>query len=497
MRARALALGSFLLAVGASACGRSGVLAEVPGGGDIPVPRVPGLLPGSPTPTGTPPTTNVEWVNVIGGGEDDRSHAVSMGSTGRVGCAGSFRATVELGEVDEFAFGEKPVIETSAGEEDVFIAVYETDGGAYVWHHAGGAMAADVGRAFAMHADGRVIAGGRYDSASMSLGGTGFGQSGGGDSFVVAYSAGGAFLWQAESAGNLRDEVHATEWAGGSAFSVGDADSSGTDVDSYADRRSESNGSIVGTVNNTTASANEFLRAAVAAPSGQGTWVGAGFFTGTGTYNGVSYTASGEDAIAWHCVIGVGCIDWALHVGGDLAQRATAVLWLPGGDYVVAGWFEGDATLDTRFEGTPVSTESLSAAGGSDAFVARIGLDGTILWAVRAGGTGNDRTAGIAVGEDGRIHVAGTYEGAFDPGGGLSLLPAASAGSFLLLLDLAGVPIAASSVGGDGVEVKGITVSGSGDAYLTGSFAGTVDFGRGPVTSAGGRDAFLLRTRVP
>ena len=40
---------------------------------------------------------------------------------------------------------------------------------------------------------------------------------------------------------------------------------------------------------------------------------------------------------------------------------------------------------------------------------------------------------------------------------------------------------------------NGITVDSSGNAYITGYFQGTVDFGGGDVTSAGNLDIFVLK----
>jgi len=43
----------------------------------------------------------------------------------------------------------------------------------------------------------------------------------------------------------------------------------------------------------------------------------------------------------------------------------------------------------------------------------------------------------------------------------------------------------------------GVAVDGSGAAILTGSFYGTVDFGQGPLTSAGDCDIYLARFAAP
>jgi hypothetical protein len=44
-------------------------------------------------------------------------------------------------------------------------------------------------------------------------------------------------------------------------------------------------------------------------------------------------------------------------------------------------------------------------------------------------------------------------------------------------------------------QALGVAVEGNGSVAVTGVFSGTVDFGGGPLTSAGGSDIFLLRLR--
>lgn len=453
------------------------------GGGEVRFP-LPNGLPSAPTPdpTGTGTLSlSVEWVEILGDVEDDIAFAVSVGGDGRVGCAGSFRETMEF--VADFAFGG--VSSTSAGEEDVFVAVFDTSDGAFVWRDVAGGIASDVALALALHPDGRTAVGGRFESASIDFGSGALNASGGADSFIQTFSAGGQPGWGTGPVSNLRDEIHTLAWVD-AVFSGGDAEVTANDTDSFAKRRDAANGTVLGQVDNTESAADEFLRAVASDPEG-GNWAGVGFFTGTGIYDGQSYTALGEDAIAWHCVIGVGCIDWVLRIGGAMNERATAIAFSPDGDWLIAGWFEGTATAGSTM---------LTSAGNADLFVVRVNPGGTVQWAVRAGGAGNDRPTGIGVGADGRIHVAGQYDGAFHPGVPLDPLPSASVGSFLLVLDESGAPASAVAVGGEGVEVHGLAVSEAGDAYLTGAYSGSVDFGRGPETSAGGRDVFLLRGRM-
>lgn len=471
MRVLRLLAGCLVLAAG---CGRSGALLPEERGLDVPFPRTPGDG-GTEEP---PKALTTEWVVTLGGTEDDAANAVSIGA-GNVAVSGSFRGGFDFGDV---------ALTTAAGEDDAFVAVLVAADGAYAWHETAGGTAADVASAVSVHPDGRVVMGGRVESASADLGfGSVFGSGDGeGDRFVAAYTSAGAPLWSTLSIYPGRDEVFSTTWTG-FVFAGGDEDASATDVDSALERRNPVGGVVVGGVNHQAAGAGEHLRAS-GADAAASVYLGAGFFTGDATYAGAAVTAQAEDAIAFHAVT-AGAVDWHFQLGGSGNDRATAVAHTPFG-WVIAGEFEGTAM---------VAGTSLVAAGGSDVFVALLDdADGSLLWIRRAGGPGNDHAVGAGE-ADGVVQVAGTYEGVFLPGGGLNPLESAAAGSFLMAFDAAGhgKPVAVSRISGEGVLVSGLAVGADGEAYVAGSFAAPVDLGLGGITApAGGSDAFVLRGRL-
>ena len=79
-----------------------------------------------------------------------------------------------------------------------------------------------------------------------------------------------------------------------------------------------------------------------------------------------------------------------------------------------------------------------------------------------------------------------------DFGGG----PLTSAGGpdvFVAKYTAAGAPLWARRAGSTGGDMKAVAVDGQGNVVVTGYFQGTVDFGAGPLTSAGGYDIFVLK----
>ena len=107
-------------------------------------------------------------------------------------------------------------------------------------------------------------------------------------------------------------------------------------------------------------------------------------------------------------------------------------------------------------------------------------------WSHGFGDVEGDLGYGIATDEDGKVFVTGTFGGTVDFGGG----PLASAGAsdgFLAKFDADGAHLWSRSFGdAENDGVWGVAVDPTGDVVVTGFFGGTVDFGAGPVVGAGG-----------
>ncbi|UQA62118.1 SBBP repeat-containing protein [Polyangium aurulentum] len=117
---------------------------------------------------------------------------------------------------------------------------------------------------------------------------------------------------------------------------------------------------------------------------------------------------------------------------------------------------------------------------------------GVGLWSVRAGDAAAQQANDVAMGPAGEVLVAGFYQGSMDLAG-----PQTSAGgfdAFVTKLDPSGKPLWSRSFGnGEAQEARAVAVDGAGNVIVVGAFMGTVDFGGGPLTSAGGYDIFVLK----
>jgi uncharacterized membrane protein len=126
---------------------------------------------------------------------------------------------------------------------------------------------------------------------------------------------------------------------------------------------------------------------------------------------------------------------------------------------------------------------TLTSQGGNDAFVVKLDSDGNPLWASRFGGPSDQQAYSVAVDTAGNIFVAGGFEGSLTAGG--TTLTAGAKDAFVLKLAPNSSVLWAKNFG-DNVsdqQAWGVAVTGQGNPVLTGDFIGSIDFGTGGSTN--------------
>ncbi|MDI1476534.1 hypothetical protein [Polyangium sp. y55x31] len=176
---------------------------------------------------------------------------------------------------------------------------------------------------------------------------------------------------------------------------------------------------------------------------------------------------------------------WSKAYGNSAYQGAYATAIDGANNIVIAGGIQG--TVD--FESGPLT----SADSSTDVFVAKLGTNGTTLWARRFGGVEKDDAQAAAVDGAGNVVIVGDAQSTLDFGGG----PLPSAGSsdiFIAKLDTSGNHLWSRRLG-DAAEQRAsaVAVDGAGNVVMTGYFLGTVDPGGGPHTSAGTRAILVAK----
>lgn len=183
-----------------------------------------------------------------------------------------------------------------------------------------------------------------------------------------------------------------------------------------------------------------------------------------------------------------GSLQWALSIGGQTDDGSGGVGVDSRGDSLVAGQFKGTATCGQTV---------LTAVGGTDIFLAKIGLDGGVHWCKRIGGGFDETVGNVAVSDTGLVGLAGSFATSTDVGGG-SVSSAGFYDAFVAVYSASdGGHRWSRRIGGTGYDgANGITFDTASGVLLTGYFGlfgGSADFGAGAVTPQGGADAFVAK----
>lgn len=230
----------------------------------------------------------------------------------------------------------------------------------------------------------------------------------------------------------------------------------------------------------------------------------------TGTFEGtvdfdpsdsnVTLSSAGERDVFVAKYSSTGALVWARRLGGSgnersggLARNSLVTCKNPPCEIIYAtGWFEGTADFDP---GNGVAR--LRSEGFTDVFVCALNSSGNYVWARRLGGIGVDAATDITSDKLGNVYATGFFTGTVDFDSGAGTDEQESAGGadlFVAKLDRTGNHVWSRRMGGSEDDgAGGITVDGSGDVYITGSFRGAARLVADELTSSGDDDVFVLK----
>jgi hypothetical protein len=133
---------------------------------------------------------------------------------------------------------------------------------------------------------------------------------------------------------------------------------------------------------------------------------------------------------------------------------------------------------------------AVSASGTNAMFVVKLSPSGACLWSKVAGSASGAETTSLAADAAGDVYVGGVFSGSIDLGCGTQI--AATANTLVVAkLDASGSCLWSDQPGGGPSAGPHLAVAASGAVYVTGGFAGALNFGNGPILSAGGTDVFV------
>jgi hypothetical protein len=224
------------------------------------------------------------------------------------------------------------------------------------------------------------------------------------------------------------------------------------------------------------------------ATDSSGNLIVAGQIAGTLDYGGGNLTSRGGSDVFIAKLDPSGRFIWARRFGDSASFQSCHAVAVDGsGSIVAVGEFEG---------GIDFGTGPLTSAGGSDIFVVKLDGNGNTVYGLRFGDAAHLQVAhAVAIDPSGDAIVVGAFEGTVDLGLGTGPLAATGASdAFVVKLDPGGNVKFARSFGGDAsVKLVSVALDSASNIVLGGQVAGTVDFGGGPITSAGGADILLVK----
>jgi hypothetical protein len=208
-----------------------------------------------------------------------------------------------------------------------------------------------------------------------------------------------------------------------------------------------------------------------------------GAFEGSVNFGGSILTSLGNRDLFLAKFNSAGAHQWSKRFGDANEQESEAIATDLNNNVCWAGYFYGAVNFGAG---------SLPSMGGRDAFLAKFDPAGVYMWAKRIGDAGDQLGTSVATDHWGNVFFGIDFTGTVNFGGG-NLTTAGNFDIGIGQYSYDGVYQWQHQFGDAGnQQVMALaTQPDDGYVFLTGVNAGTVDFGGGPLTSAGGLDAYL------
>lgn len=212
----------------------------------------------------------------------------------------------------------------------------------------------------------------------------------------------------------------------------------------------------------------------------------AGHFLNQCNIDGQVVNSAGQNDIYLAKLDQLGNVVWLVRAGGNSFDEPTSICYYNNTIYMT-GSFTGSATFDT------VNLSS-SGVNDRDIFIAAYNINnGNCNWAVKAGGSGEDRGQCIRVDNAGNLMVSGFFNniGFF---GSNSVTSVLAADAFLAKYNLSGVNQWVRSGGSRGNDIaEALGFDQNNNYYITGNIADTATFGPFTLPDNGYGSAFIAK----
>ncbi|MBI4703542.1 MAG: hypothetical protein HY744_20720 [Deltaproteobacteria bacterium] len=211
--------------------------------------------------------------------------------------------------------------------------------------------------------------------------------------------------------------------------------------------------------------------------------IATGYFQGTVNFGGGPLTSAGVHDIAVAKFDKNGTHVWSQRFGGASYDYVYDVETDSADGVVITGHFQSTV----NFGGGP-----LVSAGDYDAFLVKLDKNGTHVWSQRFGDNQRQDGYGVDVDAQDNIALTGYFMGTIDLGGG-PLISSSNYNIFLAKYDPKGNHLWSKRYNPTDGRAYNVKFDSGGNLVPSGIFSGTINFGGGPINSSGGWDGFLAK----
>jgi hypothetical protein len=424
------------------------------------------------------------WGKTFGGPTADNVTAIMVDPSGNIVLTGAFTSEID--------FGGGPLMTASSIGSDIFLTKLDPQGN-HLWSHRIGGTGQAIAWAVARDIEDNVIIGGEF-SGTIDLGDGPITSTASRDCFLTSFDSAGHYRWSRPfpmTPGGAVPPLVVGDSAGNIIFTSsvhGEVDFGGGPMVSAMTRTYLVKYDVSGNYQWTRGFGNDIGSSSAIgiAVDGEGNIIIIGDFQGTVDFGGAPLVTAYVDLFVVK-FDSSGKHLWSKQFGDDqqAGQAIHNVAVDSSGNVLIAGGFEG--TIDLG--GGP-----LMSAGGDDIFMAQLDPVGNHVWSRRFGDADNQDTIGpqaLSVDHAGNILWIGDFSGALDFGGSPLVATGGSKASFMVKLDSSGNHLWNKQFAKAGSA--SIASDPWGNVVHAGRFSDTIDFGEGPLSTAGAHDIFLVK----
>lgn len=197
-----------------------------------------------------------------------------------------------------------------------------------------------------------------------------------------------------------------------------------------------------------------------------------------------SHKAAGSDDLYVAAFTPDGTPEWLFTAGSIDSDGANTVARMPDGGWIVGGSFSDIATF---------GSQNVKSRGGTDAVLIKLKATGDLEWVKQFGGKHNDSIRHLTVDGKGNIYIQGTFRDTAEWGGEAFTAGGAATDLVLAKYDLNGDHVWSARYGNAFEEgASGVAVDRAGNVTMVGSFDHDISFGEGDDhRSVGEADIFV------